>query len=643
MTIDNFKGIKHLETNFGVRSFITGANGVGKSTIYDAYMWCLFGVNHFGKEFGVQPLTAANEIVHKVEVHVTLNLEVDGKAFKVERIQREKWSVPRGQFNEIFTGNEQVRIINDTPYSVSEFSKKLCEICDTKNWLMLSSVDAFMNIKVEERRRFLQQLAGGVSDEEIASDFPLVYEALKNGKTIDELQRQNDMSRKTTDNLLQQIPARIDELEKMRVHADGNLVELKLSYEKQRAEYDEMLTEALNSKPQSAPEGLAEELAAVTAKVSEIESNARAKSANYSTSKSAELNTVTMSAMTMTRNIEYKSGVIAKYQSQLQQKMEDHNRLVEKWNGIKAEEFAGNVDNTCPVCGQPFPEDKLEEQKTIAKANFEEDKKKRLELCEIEGKSCSLRIEELKRYIEETENSMAEDKRKLELFEADKVRLQEELKKVPSVEELIHENLEYDELCTKRDALRLRINEYSTGIANVLREYDVRVAGIRDKIRQIDVMLSDVTTKIAEIATNDRIDEKIAELESQKREYVQTIAACDKLAFQIRGFKKKKIFIVEGNVSSLFEIVRWKMFEPNITNDGEKEICQAVIDGIPYEQTNTATRINAGIDIINGITKALDTQVPLFVDNVESVTNLRNTPSQLITLAVTDGQELTIL
>ena len=100
--------------------------------------------------------------------------------------------------------------------------------------------------------------------------------------------------------------------------------------------------------------------------------------------------------------------------------------------------------------------------------------------------------------------------------------------------------------------------------------------------------------------------------------------------------------MVEASVSSLFEFVKWKMYEPNITNDGEKEICQAVIDGKPYEQQNTATMVNAGIDIINGLSVASNVYVPLFVDNKESVSELIETNAQLITLEVVKGAQLLI-
>ena len=148
--------------------------------------------------------------------------------------------------------------------------------------------------------------------------------------------------------------------------------------------------------------------------------------------------------------------------------------------------------------------------------------------------------------------------------------------------------------------------------------------------------------QLSQEGVNERIDKFKLELEQNATDLAQAVADADKIEFEIQAFKKRKIEFVEASVSSLFEFVKWKMYEPNITNDGEKEICQAVIDGKPYEQQNTATMVNAGIDIINGLSVASNVYVPLFVDNKESVSELIETNAQLITLEVVKGAQLSI-
>ena len=96
-------------------------------------------------------------------------------------------------------------------------------------------------------------------------------------------------------------------------------------------------------------------------------------------------------------------------------------------------------------------------------------------------------------------------------------------------------------------------------------------------------------------------------------------------------------------MSGRFRYVRWKMYEANLTNDGEKEICECLVDGVPVSRNvNLAGRINAGIDIINALSSWLGLSVPLWIDGKESVTSLIDTDAQLITLQVVENEPLKV-
>ena len=75
------------------------------------------------------------------------------------------------------------------------------------------------------------------------------------------------------------------------------------------------------------------------------------------------------------------------------------------------------------------------------------------------------------------------------------------------------------------------------------------------------------------------------------------------------------------------------MFEAQI-NGGEKETCEATINGVPFSDANTASKINAGVDIINTLCEYYQVHAPLFLDNRESVVTLVETKSQVINLIV---------
>ena len=80
ISIKNFKGIKELEHNFGGEDWtITAQNKSGKTSIYDACLWLLFGKDSDGRQdFSVRPLNKNNEVQSKLTIAVSAEIEIDG-------------------------------------------------------------------------------------------------------------------------------------------------------------------------------------------------------------------------------------------------------------------------------------------------------------------------------------------------------------------------------------------------------------------------------------------------------------------------------------------------------------------------------------------------------------------------------------
>ena len=157
---------------------------------------------------------------------------------------------------------------------------------------------------------------------------------------------------------------------------------------------------------------------------------------------------------------------------------------------------------------------------------------------------------------------------------------------------------------------------------------------------------AEVESLLRELAKEDniaKVAKRRAELEEEDARLSDEIAELDGVLYDIQRYAKARINIVEDMVSSRFKYVRWKMYEPNLTNDGEKEICECLVDGVPVSRNvNQAGRINAGIDIINALSAWLGLSVPLWIDGKESVTSLIDTDAQLITLQVSENQPLRV-
>ena len=139
----------------------------------------------------------------------------------------------------------------------------------------------------------------------------------------------------------------------------------------------------------------------------------------------------------------------------------------------------------------------------------------------------------------------------------------------------------------------------------------------------------------------DKAKEEISRLEEAGRELSQSIATIEKQEYTATQFTKKKIEDCEERINSMFSIVKFQLFD--YTQEGnEFEVCTPIVNGTPYAVANTASQVNAGLDIINTLCKFNNICAPVFIDGAESVNNYIDIPSQMILLQVTKDKQLVI-
>ena len=193
--ITNFKGIKSFEHDFGSTVTVSGDNGTGKSTIFDAILWCLFGKNSQNdQKFSIKNTvdTSLNRADHIVE----LTMMVNGGQNVAKRVYREAWTKRRGSEETVFDGHETEYFWNNVPCSQKEYQVKVSEICEEQIFKLLTNPLYFnVTLKEEERREKLVKMAGNIdiSIEKFINGTPAyveLFEKIKGQKTLEEYRKE---------------------------------------------------------------------------------------------------------------------------------------------------------------------------------------------------------------------------------------------------------------------------------------------------------------------------------------------------------------------------------------------------------------------------------------------------------------------
>ena len=96
-------------------------------------------------------------------------------------------------------------------------------------------------------------------------------------------------------------------------------------------------------------------------------------------------------------------------------------------------------------------------------------------------------------------------------------------------------------------------------------------------------------------------------------------------------------------INSKFKNVRFRLFVEQ-QNGGIKDDCEVMIPTgagrmVPYTFANNAARINAGLEIIEALSRHWGLTMPVFIDNAESVTHLADLDTQTIRLVVSEADK----
>jgi len=652
----NFKGIKTLNIDAnGNNVDILGANGTGKTTIADAFTWLLFGKDTTDrKDFEVKTLDQLGRVIPMIEHEVSAVLLVDNETLTLKRVLRENWVKKRGNEEREFSGNVTELYWNDVPMSVTEFTKKVNDVMPDQVFKMITSPTYFNSIKWQDRRNLLIDIFGEVSNEDVArgnSAFENLLAKLTQGKTLEDYKAQILASIKKAKEDLKAIPARIDEVFRGKPEAqDFEALETELSEKNKSLEKVDLeiadVSKAFESKLTS-QRGLKLKVNNLKSEIEIIEQNAKKEAENRlkpDTSVLDNLKIEEQSLMTDLSSFENTKKTLesqkAGIENQIKSTEEKMTALRSKWELENATEiYFNDGDFHCPTCKREFESGDVETKKAEAITNFNNQKVANLNQINTEGVNLKTQKEnlevELKTINERIENGntkIANVRASLEKV-IEKIKI-ENGKTSTGAETQTFENI-YESLLALNDEYQQKLLELPILETSI---EEVPTADNSELIEKRKSLVAEIDTLKAKLQTKAQIEvaeKRILELKNEEKILSQQIANVEKEQFVIENFIKAKVDALENIVNSKFKYVKFKMFEEQI-NGGLRETCEATVNGVPYSDVNTASKINAGLDIINVLSEHYQITAPIFIDNAESVHTLIEMESQVIRLVVNE-------
>lgn len=642
--IRNFRGLVSFEANLEGRSVrISGANGLGKSSVADAITWVLFGKDSRRRTaFPIDPVDDEGRIIHNLDVSVELEMLIDGQPTTLRRRRQEKWVQKRGMTTEQLDGHQTTCYIDGRPLPSSDFSSHVDTIVKEELFRALTTPDYFPSLPMDQQYRLLVKIVGTRTLAEIAAKDE---EAMK---VVDELgQRSLDQYRQglsydlqRTRKELELIPVRLSEvqgfIEQVKAKgADGKTaqrhakgIEEKLRQVTQEIDSMAGVVRAENARyndQRAYIQQLRQQRAAIEDRIEKQNREARTLHQSLVCKAKEELEA------TEERHTAAKTmlGLHERRLKDLEQQLEDFRR---RWEEVERLSFSWNAEEAvCPTCGQPLPQDQADQKRVEAEMRFNERKMLQQDALDEEGKKLAAskqRLQDLSAAAREematAERLLPEARERLSKAEAEPIEQAD-----------YHDAADWQRLSSEIDQ-RMKELEQTTQA-----QEPPQLAALRteEQAYRKELRLLEQT-----IDRSKQIDEYVRrEKELQKQ---RTTLSGDIARMQTRLEAAERLQLMEANdlqkrVNELFPSVRFRLSR-ELLNGREVGHCELSVDGVPYSGLSTSERINAGLELINALARHYNIVAPIVIDNAEAVNKVAPTLGQQILLEVSPAKKLNV-
>lgn len=633
-----FYGKNTLDTDFSMKTVLSGQNEVGKSTVKRIILDVLNCHDENDREItGIRPHDENGVEIDDVDIVRAVTFEIDGKAKTLKKVTRQK----RNKKGEI-TGSVTDYSINDVPYKMADYNQYINDNMAELGVLPFClNAMTLLNKSQAEQRLALASYFGTRTDEEICDMFPQFAELkpMFDDGDVDQLKKvcrgklNGTGGRNGSKGLVKErdeISTRIDTIHSTNEYTDLAELELqKKTYEPQLKEIEDKLSDY--NKILEDKQKATEDIMNLKFELSDMERKANAENQKKRMELQLQIDDFNASIRKTESMIRAKKANIENSEREIRFCAENLEKVRADWK--KAKELAFDESSVnCPMCGQKLPEYTIESLRT----DFSDKKLKKLKELEDKGNALSSASKELKQAIEDKKKEITDLEAELkELTEKCDI-VAKELKKVPTDDDMTGNN-EYQ-------TLKAKIEEKEKALAD---ENDTSelIRKLKNERNELLRQVSSVDAKIElGVANNKRIDDSIADLEEKRKDLNQEIADWERKLDLLKEFTRKKNELLQADVNKYLDFATAKLFRPLLNGDTE-ECCDFVYNGEAYARNlNHGARMLVEVDVCRAFQKVVGVNFPIIIDDTESVDDWRipQIDNQLIMLKHTQDKELVI-
>lgn len=642
-----FYGKNTLDTDFSMKTVLSGQNEVGKSTVKRIILDVLNCHDENDREItGIRPHDENGVEIDDVDIVRAVTFEIDGKSKTLKKVTRQK----RNKKGEI-TGSVTDYSINDVPYKMADYNQYINDNMAELGVLPFClNAMTLLNKSQAEQRLALASYFGTRTDEEICDMFPQFAElkSMFDDGDVDQLKKvcrgklNGTGGRNGSKGLVKErdeISTRIDTIHSTNEYTDLAELELqKKTYEPQLKEIEDKLSDynkILESKQKAT-----EDIMNLKFELSDMERKANADNQKKRMELQLQIDDFNASIHKTESMIRAGKASIKSSEREIGDCAIDLAKVRADWRKAKALSFDESSVN-CPTCGQRLPEDTIESLRT----DFSDKKLKKLKELEDKGNALSNDSKEFKQAIEDKKKEIADLEAELKELTAKRDTVANEFERDNIAKELgmvptdidMTDNSEYQ-------ALKATIEEKEKALAD---ENDASelIRKLKNERNELLRQVSSVDTKIElGVANNKRIDDSIADLETKRTDLNQEIADWERKLDLLKEFTRKKNELLQADVNKYLDFATVKLFRPLLNGDTE-ECCDFVYNGEAYARNlNHGARMLTEVDICRAFQKVAKVNFPIIIDDTESVDDWRipQIDNQLIMLKHTQDKELVI-